>query len=65
MSIMTFFETLTQSVVEARRRQAAYNVAQNLRHNPDFRHWSFEEIYHHVLDEDSPVGIDKKPLGNS
>lgn len=48
--------------MEAQRRRAAFQTAQVLIHNADFKDWSLHEIYNHILDNKNPVGLDKKPI---
>ena len=62
--LQDLFKRLTQSIIEARRKKAAYDLARILSDNPDFRSWSFHELYHCILDKDCPVSIGKKPVGN-
>lgn len=57
-----FFVCLFEAIVEARRKKAAFETAQYLiYHNKDFSNWSVGELAMHILDEQNPVGLDKKP----
>ena len=57
-----FFVGIFDTFVEARRHQAAFNIAQQLKlHNRDFRNWTTSELVKHILDEERPVYLDKSP----
>ena len=61
--VSNFFVSIYDATVEARRLQAAMELAQHLKtHNRDFRNWSIHEIMKHIQDEQNPVGLDKKPI---
>jgi len=61
--VSNFFGQIFDSIVEARRMQAAMETAQYLKtHNRDFRNWSVGELTTHLLDEENPVGLDRKPI---
>lgn len=60
--MLNFLQKVAEAMMEAQRRRAAFHTAQILQHNRDFKNWSFHEIYHHILDEKNPVGLDKQPI---
>lgn len=61
--VYNFFGQIFDSIVEARRMQVAMETAQYLKtHNRDFRNWSVGELTMHLLDEENPVGLDRKPI---
>jgi len=59
---LKFFGGLGQALIEARARQAALQLANQLKDNPDFKHWTMHEIYERILDKNNPVTLDKKPV---
>lgn len=61
--VIKFFVNFGNAIIEARRMKVAMETAQYLKtHNRDFRNWSVGELTMHLLDEENPVGLDKKPL---
>lgn len=55
-------KAIFNGIVEARQRQAAYEVARILKLNNDFKDWSHYELMEAIMDKNNPVGIDKKPI---
>ena len=61
--VIKFFVNFGNAIIEARRMKVAMETAQYLKtHNRDFRNWSVGELTMHLLDEENPVGLDKKPI---
>lgn len=60
--VTKFFAGITDAIIEARRKQAAMEVATHLKsHNRDFKDWSHSELVQAIL-SDKPIGLDKRPL---
>jgi len=53
--ITNFFVQIFDSIVEARRKQAAMETAHHLKsHHSDFRHMSVIDIYHRITSDVTP-----------
>jgi len=48
-AVANFFVILGNAYVEARTRQAAYELARYLKHNRDFASYSEMELFHMVM----------------
>jgi predicted ATPase len=60
--ITNFFRSIYDAMVEARRLQAAMQLANILKaQNRDFKDWSHGELVNAILSE-KPIGMDKRPL---
>jgi hypothetical protein len=50
LAVANFFIILGNAYVEARTRQAAYELAKVLKHNRDFANYSEMELFHMIID---------------
>jgi len=56
---MKFLKSFFDSIVEARRRQAAFHTAQYLKEtNKDFRDIALGDLANRIMDEKNPTHID-------
>jgi len=61
--MLNFFKRILDAFIEARRLQAAFNLANHLKAtNRDFKNWSHSELVHYIMKDDEPVTLDKKPV---
>ena len=50
--VINFFVRISDSIIEARRLQAAMETAHYLKtHNKDFRHMSYGDIVHFIMND--------------
>lgn len=58
-----FFKNIIESIVEARKIQAAYQTAEYLkRSNRDFDNISISDLVNRILDENNPTHLDGTPI---
>ena len=61
--VVNFFVDIYESIIHARRLQAAYRLAEHLKAtNKDFRDIALGDLVNRMMDEDNPTYLDGTPV---